>query len=244
MERLAVKEKISALGYFGNILYEKFLPILKNLSVSLAREKIKYDVCGDDCAKSLETKELMKQTKKIIETFDDVAKEKFFIESLKNNVTLPKEDAGLNDIIRNIVNYYQPESVNKKLEIHLELEDGLPTIKLDVDKVDYAIERILLNSIQSKDYGVNIKIKTYKVKEGDEQYIILEISDNGCGIVQENIERVFTPFFTTKEGHRGLGLTIAENILNKYDATIDIKNNYPEGTLVTVTFPLNEKLNK
>ncbi|MFH0926917.1 MAG: ATP-binding protein [bacterium] len=245
LKQLATQEKISAVGYFGTVLHDMFQPLLQQLGHDLAQEDLMKYSCGDDCARPKETKVLMEKVAKSILTLKEVTSSEFFIKPLKEDVPTPQKDANLNGIIKNIVDYYVPkytvpDEEKKKYNFDLKLANDLPQLALDVDKIDYAIERVILNSVQSRE-DVTITIKTKLKKEEKKEYVVLEISDDGIGIPKENLEKIRTPFFTTKPGHTGLGLTIAENIFNKHEATLDVKNNLLKGTTVTVTFPINEK---
>ncbi|MFH0925803.1 MAG: response regulator [bacterium] len=239
LKQLATQEKISAVGYFGNVVYGMFRPLLQHLGHDLAREEMKY-VCGDACVRPKETKMLMEKIAKAIVTLKEITDSEFFVKPLKEGIPVSEENANLNGIIRNILDYYVPrytvsKEEEKKYRFDLKLAKDLPQLRLDVDKIDYAIERIILNSMESRE-DVTVTIKTKLKTEEKKEYVVLEISDDGCSIPKDNLEKVRTPFFTTKPGQAGLGLTIAENIFNKHEATIDIKNNLLKGITVTITF--------
>ena len=87
-----------------------------------------------------------------------------------------------------------------------------------------------------------IEIKT--LKENDN--IIISISDNGRGIVKENISRITEPFFTTKEPGKGtgLGLSITYNILQELNGKLMYKSNSSTGTTAIITIPIKQATNK
>jgi signal transduction histidine kinase len=65
----------------------------------------------------------------------------------------------------------------------------------------------------------------------------LEISDNGSGIAQENLARLFEPFYSGKTGGLGLGLTTARSILNSHEIKLDVRSKVGEGTTFILHFP-------
>ena len=75
-----------------------------------------------------------------------------------------------------------------------------------------------------------------KVEEEKDNYRI-EIQDSGCGISQENVKKIFNPFFTTKEKGSGLGLSIVRKIIEGHRGTIIIESNEGEGTNVKIQLP-------
>jgi len=66
---------------------------------------------------------------------------------------------------------------------------------------------------------------------------VVTIKDNGCGIPEENISRLFEPYFTSKRNGMGLGLAATLNILQSHKATIDVTSVLKHGTTFTITFP-------
>ena len=75
-----------------------------------------------------------------------------------------------------------------------------------------------------------------------QEKIIVEIKDNGCGIPEENIFKVFEPFFTTRSvgSGKGLGLSLAYQAIDKYKGNINIQSKMGEGTSVIVEIPVNK----
>jgi two-component system, NtrC family, sensor kinase len=127
---------------------------------------------------------------------------------------------------------------------------SLPEAMVDGERMKHAVMDILLNGIEANPEGGELcvrtrvialkKTKTHPARQG----IQIEISDCGCGIPPENLERVFDPFFTTKhkslmrEG-TGLGLAIAHRIVEEHHGSIEIRSTVGKGTVVYVHFPVD-----
>jgi two-component system, sporulation sensor kinase E len=80
------------------------------------------------------------------------------------------------------------------------------------------------------------------VTEIIEDNVQIAITDNGKGISKENLEKLFTPFFTTKEKGTGLGLAIAQKIVDEHDGKIHVESEVGKGTTFYITLPLVKEL--
>jgi len=78
------------------------------------------------------------------------------------------------------------------------------------------------------------------VRYDDGEYVFIDITDNGCGISPELIEKINEPFYTTKGTGTGLGLTICNNIVKEHFGEISIQSKVNEGTTFTVKLPVVE----
>jgi two-component system, sporulation sensor kinase C len=121
-------------------------------------------------------------------------------------------------------------------KINLVKEYGKEEIlKLDVPKIKIALLNLIMNSIEAMQENVGeLKISTYNV--GNQSYI--KIKDNGVGISEENINRLFEPYFTSKPNGMGLGLTATLSILQSHRATVEVESEEGKGSVFTVAFPI------
>ena len=119
--------------------------------------------------------------------------------------------------------------------------ESVPIIKALEGEINQVLLNLLVNAahaIKSKGIQGIIKIHTYS----DNDYVKCEISDNGIGISEENINNIFNPFFSTKPVGigTGLGLSISHDIIvNKHSGSIEVKSNEGEGTTFIISLPLD-----
>ena len=102
------------------------------------------------------------------------------------------------------------------------------------EKLKIAFLNIIINAVeavQSVTGQLNISVDTINDAH------IVTIQDNGCGIPEENISRLFEPYFTSKRNGMGLGLAATLNILQSHRASIDVTSVLKQGTTFTITFP-------
>jgi two-component system, NtrC family, sensor kinase len=133
---------------------------------------------------------------------------------------------------------------NNEVKYHAQVVEeygDIPTVKAFADEINQVILNLIVNAvhaIKSKDIHGTINIRTYC----DEKMIYCDISDNGTGISEENLEKIFEAFFTTKPigTGTGLGLSIAYDIINgKHKGILDVNSVLGEGTTFTMGLPIN-----
>lgn len=116
-----------------------------------------------------------------------------------------------------------------------DVAEGLPRLLVDREKIKIAFLNIIINAVEAMKPGVGVlTVKVFQIPG----YVIVSIADNGKGIAAEDIEKLFDPFHTSKEGGMGLGLTSVKNILNGHSATVEVASKLGEGTTFTVQFKL------
>ena len=106
-------------------------------------------------------------------------------------------------------------------------------IRADKEKLKIALLNIIINAIEAID---NTKGElSISLVQNEESYS-LEISDNGCGIPQENLSKLFEPYFTSKRNGIGLGLASTLNIIQAHNASIEVKSKVGSGTTFIINF--------
>jgi len=122
---------------------------------------------------------------------------------------------------------------NKAIEVIEDYQDGLPDVIGDRERLTQAFLNILINAFEAKPKNIEIR-----VRQSDEDKIIITISDTGCGIEKKHLNSIFDPFFTTKQKGSGLGLTIAKNIIDAHGGDIKVKTEKGKGTTFNITLPI------
>jgi len=113
----------------------------------------------------------------------------------------------------------------------------LPRLLVDKEKMKIALLNIVINAVEAMNPGTGILTIRVELNPG---LLILFVSDNGKGISAENLEKLFDPFFTSKEGGMGLGLTSTRNILTGHGATVEVTSQLNQGTTFAIHFKLAE----
>ena len=124
---------------------------------------------------------------------------------------------------------------HEQVQISFEGESKDITVLADPEQLTQVFNNLLKNAIQSitSDKAGLIKVRIHKV----EKEVVIEIEDNGMGIADEFIDKLFTPNFTTKSTGMGLGLTITKNIIEITGGTINFTTRKNEGTTFIISLP-------
>ncbi|MGB7054312.1 MAG: cache domain-containing protein, partial [bacterium] len=126
-----------------------------------------------------------------------------------------------------------------KVRIMKKSDDGLPQIRVDVNKIKQVFTNLILNALDAMPGGGVLKIVSQLSR--DEKYVEVKFEDSGKGILKENLRKIFDPFFSTKGTKgTGLGLSISYGIVQQHGGTIDVESVVGRGTTITVCLPLHE----
>jgi len=148
----------------------------------------------------------------------------------------------INSILDGMILLISTETKSKHISIIKEFSSELKPISLDREQMKQVFLNMLLNAIEATSGNGRIFIKTRSfVKPEGEPYIQIEFTDTGCGISEEHLEDIFTPFFTTKEKGGGLGLSISNQIIQDHKGYIDVESHFNEGTSFFINLPLNQE---
>jgi PAS domain S-box-containing protein len=122
----------------------------------------------------------------------------------------------------------------KKIRLHQRLSPVPLYIQADVEKLKIALLNIIINAIEAMEENRGeLSIQLTQQPE----YHVITIRDNGCGISQEHLSRLFEPYFTSKRNGMGLGLAATLNIVQAHKGTIDVRSEEQVGTTFTIYFP-------
>lgn len=141
-------------------------------------------------------------------------------------VKLPQFIENFNSLILPTLNKYQINLVYHKTE-------NLHEIKIDPHKIEQVLWNIFLNSIQASSPGNSIHFCVSQYDQGIE----IVVRDEGEGIPEQNIEKIFMPFFSTRSQGSGLGLAISKKIVELHNGTLKITSQLNQGTTVTIFLP-------
>ena len=139
------------------------------------------------------------------------------------------EKKSLNDLITKLLPLI---NANSKFNQYLNTELGkIPELLLDENEISQVILNLTKNGFEAMTAGGCLTLKTYL----NEKNVVLEIQDEGDGIAPEILDKIGTPFFTTKETGTGLGLAVSYSIIKKHNAKIEIQSR-PKGTRFCIIF--------
>ena len=142
----------------------------------------------------------------------------------------------LNEIVRNVVKLFEPQfgAVGRPpITPELHLEENLPIIQADATLLHRAIENLILNAMDAMPAGGVLMLRTQTIGGG----VSLEVSDTGTGLTPEESERIFTPYYTSKQHGSGLGLAIVQAIVADHGGRISVESESGVGTSFHIELP-------
>jgi nitrogen fixation/metabolism regulation signal transduction histidine kinase len=147
------------------------------------------------------------------------------------------QQVDLNDLVQQVTRVFQAQwQSGAKIDCRLELDNHLPAIAADSDLLHRAISNLVLNAMDAMPAGGTIALATSR--RADDR-VRLEVRDTGTGITPEECERLFTPYYTTKQHGTGLGLAIVQAIVSDHHGTINVHSTPGRGTVFTIELPRN-----
>ena len=198
--------------------------------ISAAVTIIKDDMLSDDPRGSI-LGEVVDQVKRLDKTVNDLL---FF-----GKPSVPEPSCvDINSILETTLKFASQHRGGVNIQKNIELEPGLPPVYADDKQMQQVFLNLLLNAYQAMPAGGILGVKSSHINRDDKNYIRVEISDTGYGMPAQIMEKIFTPFYTTKAQGTGLGLPICSKLIKLHNGDIRVASTEKKGTLFTVELPV------
>lgn len=138
-------------------------------------------------------------------------------------------------VLEDVLHLQTQELENLNVDVKVEVMNEIPPVSADANQIKQVFFNIIKNSMEAMRAGGSMSIRFHC----GEKSIVIHFTDNGKGISQEDVARIFQPYFTTKDDGNGLGMLIIRRILRAHGAQIGIGSSENKGTVVTLEFPLH-----
>lgn len=160
-----------------------------------------------------------------------------------------KEEVSMKQLINESIEFaLRGSNVREKMN----LQDGLWTVEVDPGQIDQVLQNLIFNANQAMPEGGIVLIRAENIlidsaqsisglKQGN--YVKIEIEDHGVGIPEEHLDRIFDPYFTTKDSGHGLGLSTCYSIIQKHGGHIAVDSTPEEGTTMSIYLPASSEAN-
>jgi two-component system, sporulation sensor kinase E len=203
-------------------------------SIGIHLELMKKEMSGK---KQIETRKVMENLLIIKEEVDRLNRivTDFLFTVRPMNAELSYDD--LNRVVKELLELKKPELAEAGITLKAELMTTGPQILMDERYMKQAVLNLLNNAISAMPEGGKLQVCTQQL--GNE--VRLKISDSGVGIPEENMDKIFEPYFTTKDFGSGLGLTLVYKIVKEHLGDIEINSKVGEGTTISLSFPIPQK---
>ncbi len=140
-----------------------------------------------------------------------------------------------NDVIRETMRLLGKREAFEHIVLVEDLADHLPPINADKNQLQQVLLNLSLNACEAMPNGGTLLVST----QAADGKVIIKITDTGCGIKREHLDRIFEPFFTTKPVGKGtgLGLSVSYGIIQQHGGTLDVESEEGKGSTFTITLP-------
>lgn len=148
----------------------------------------------------------------------------------------------LNELLDVVLSEFVFITEDAEVQINKNYEQNVPDIMLDEMLMRQTLFNFIQNSIQAMPKGGSIYVTTSIEEINGTTFVVLEIRDTGIGIPEENQERIYDAYFTTKEndGGVGLGLAISHQIITAHQGKVEVRSKIGMGTAFKITFPIKK----
>ncbi|MBI5409993.1 MAG: HAMP domain-containing protein [Nitrospirae bacterium] len=177
---------------------------------------------------------LLRSTKTIVQEVNSL---RALVDEFSRFGKMPKinlEPAHIKSVIDEVVELY---SNHKDIEITTSLNGDLPAIEIDRQQIKMALINLIDNAVQSGTQKIWLNVSYNTALD----IMRVEIIDEGTGIKEEDKDKLFLPYFSTKKEGTGLGLAIVNSIISKHRGYIRVQDNRPKGTQFIIELPVGQK---
>ncbi len=151
------------------------------------------------------------------------------------DVSLREGDPG--ELVDAIADIVRPEAEASGIEVAVRKGEGLPSVMLDERLMKQALLNLTKNALAAMPGGGSLELSA----ERAEDEVRVSVRDDGAGIAEEDLPKIFEPYFTTKDNGTGLGLTITFKIVKEHRGEISVRSRPGEGSTFTITLPVPQK---
>jgi len=144
----------------------------------------------------------------------------------------------MNDVVQGVARLFQAQLESRNggaIVYQLELEEGLEPVDADPELLHRALSNLVLNAVDAMPQGGTLTLRT----KADLDLVRIEVGDTGAGLTPEECERLFTPYYTSKQHGTGLGLAIVQSVISDHGGTIGVRSQPGRGTRFVIELPRN-----
>ena len=140
----------------------------------------------------------------------------------------------VNGVVEELIEFIKYELEENQVKLDTKLQRNLPKVDLDEKYMKQALINIIKNGVAAMNQGGTLKIVTRE----DQGFVHIDISDSGIGMSEEQLSKIFEPYYTTKEFGSGLGLTVVYKVIREHNGEVSVHSRENQGTTFTISLPI------
>ncbi len=228
-EELVRSKTLATLGQYSNELAHEIKNPLNAINIQMSL--LEREIGKHDLSTGEELADIVRVVKEEISRLNKLAKDCL---SFSKSGDLERTEENIGQIFEELLSLLTPHADLNGVNIYLTMLGGCPQILVDRDKLKQALLNILLNSIEAMTGGGKISINVSQINS----YLNIFIKDTGPGIPDEQHDKIFDLFYSTKSGGTGVGLAITKNIIHAHGGNIRFEK-LNEGAGAIIELPLS-----
>ncbi len=181
-----------------------------------------------------EVNQLLGSISREVERLAEVTEEYLKFARLPKPQLVPER---LNELVEGLLRFVEEEYRQAKIEIQVKLDPAIDSVRADEGQLRQAFLNLLRNALEAMPQGGVLSITTEALGERAR----ISVSDTGCGMEKDVLERVFDPFFSTKDSGTGLGLSLTQHIIHEHGGSIFCQSLPQKGSTFVVELPLESQ---
>jgi len=202
----------------------------------LASLKTAADIVADEIPESSPRRKMVVILRKEIDRLAALL-ERFLAFARPGSLTLVA--VTLSKVVKDAVDLVEPQAKVRRVEIHLEgVGTSAPSVRGDGSMLTQVLLNLLLNAVQFSPEGGSVWVRITNEARPHGSFVVVSVRDQGPGIPKENQERIFDPFFSTRDQGSGLGLSIASRLMDEHHGAIEVMPSAPQGAEFRLLFPV------
>ena len=146
-----------------------------------------------------------------------------------------KINVNVNQLVEDALNFFKSRCIQEEVKLICSFSPDLPEVEADPSQLNQVVINLIVNALQAMPQGGDLRIQTLC----EENQVLLIVEDTGIGMSDEVLEKIFTPFFTTKEVGEGtgLGLPVVHGIITSHGGSVRVKSKAGQGTRFEIQLP-------
>lgn len=148
------------------------------------------------------------------------------------------QKVNVNELLRDVLQLFQAQFTSPgkpPIQCRLELDASIPPIAADPDLLHRALSNLVLNAMDAMPDGGALTLRS----RHEAGKVVVDVADTGTGLTREECERIFTPYYTSKQHGTGLGLAIVQSVVSDHHGTINVQSEPAKGTTFMIELPDN-----
>ncbi|POQ98588.1 PAS domain-containing sensor histidine kinase [Alkalispirochaeta sphaeroplastigenens] len=203
-------------------------------SIGIHAQLLEKSVASLDCSDSRAMKEYLEVISEEIERLNRIVVDFLFA---VRPMDTQLEPADLNQLLEELLNFLRYELEEGGIKLERDLDPGVPELDLDRRYFKQALLNIVKNAMSAMPQGGTLRVITQV--RGDEAMV--RISDTGLGMSPEVLEKIFEPYFTTRDFGSGIGLTLVYKVVKEHMGDISVHSREGQGSTFSITLPVPQR---